>query len=71
MPMDALDRQEFDRLYDRLIARFAGPARPGPASDTLSLAALQRLMDRVQAEDIDKRDTDPMPESCVPEAPHG
>jgi hypothetical protein len=63
--MDTLDRREFDRLYDRLIARLAGPARPNPEYDTLSIEALQRLMDRVQLEDIDKRDTDHMP----PESP--
>ncbi len=42
--MDALDRKELDRLYARLLDRFAGPARPRPQVDTLSLAELEKLL---------------------------
>jgi hypothetical protein len=60
--VDSRDREEFDRLYDRLVRRFAGPNREEEPADPIALISLQRLMDRVRAQEENLRDTDPMPD---------
>jgi hypothetical protein len=59
--MDRRDREEFDRLYDRLVNQFGGPDRESTPPDPIALIALQRFMDRVRAQEEELRDTDPMP----------
>jgi hypothetical protein len=54
------DRQEFDRVYDRLIVQFGGADRTVAPIDPHPLNELQRLMDRVRAQDLDSRDTEPL-----------
>jgi hypothetical protein len=55
--MDAIDRREFDRIYTRLLGQWSAPGRK---VDTLSIDALQALMDRVRKDEATERETDRM-----------
>jgi hypothetical protein len=61
--MDATDRKEFDRVYNRLAGQWSKSDRQ---VDTDSLAKLQALMDRVREEEFTEHDTDRMPPDTYP-----